>query len=106
MSGVRVASIVDDCHAEFDDVADCHGDRELPPSFAGLPHEPSDRAGGRVVPQRGNPAATDTHWRVEVGDLDQASAGAMSLLLLVISLVTIAVSYGLMERLMRRRRTA
>jgi len=37
---------------------------------------------------------------------DQASAGAMSLLLLVISLVTIAVSYGSMQRLMRRRRAA
>ena len=37
---------------------------------------------------------------------DHASAGAMSLLLLVISLVTIAVSYGLVERLMRRRRSA
>lgn len=35
---------------------------------------------------------------------DHASAGAMSLLLLVISLVTIAVSYGLVERLMKRRR--
>ena len=36
---------------------------------------------------------------------DNASAGAMSGLLLVVSLVTIAVSYGLVERLMRRRRT-
>lgn len=35
---------------------------------------------------------------------DHASAGAMSLLLLVISLVTIAISYGLVERLMKRRR--
>jgi molybdate transport system permease protein len=35
---------------------------------------------------------------------DHASAGAMSLLLLVISLVTIAVSYGLADRLLRRRR--
>lgn len=35
---------------------------------------------------------------------EHASAGAMSLLLLVISLVTIAVSYGVVERLMQRRR--
>lgn len=37
---------------------------------------------------------------------DHASAGAMSLLLLVISLVTIAVSYGLVERLMKKRRAS
>lgn len=36
---------------------------------------------------------------------DHASAGAMAALLLVISLVTIAVSYGVVERLMRRRRS-
>jgi molybdate transport system permease protein len=35
---------------------------------------------------------------------DHAAAGAMSLLLLVISLVTIAVSYGLADRLLKRRR--
>lgn len=35
---------------------------------------------------------------------DHVSAGHMSLLLLAISLVTIAVSYGLVERLMKRRR--
>lgn len=35
---------------------------------------------------------------------DHASAGAMAALLLVVSLVTIAISYGLVERLMRRRR--
>lgn len=35
---------------------------------------------------------------------DHASAGTMSLLLLMISLVTIAISYGLVERLMKRRR--
>lgn len=35
---------------------------------------------------------------------DQASAGAMALLLLVVSLVTIAVSYGIAGRLMSRRR--
>lgn len=35
---------------------------------------------------------------------DHGAAGGMSLLLLVISLVTIAVSYGLVDRLMRRRR--
>ncbi|MDP2751591.1 MAG: molybdate ABC transporter permease subunit [Rhodocyclaceae bacterium] len=35
---------------------------------------------------------------------DHASAGAMSFLLLVISLVTIAVSYGFVERLMKKRR--
>ena len=39
------------------------------------------------------------------GSID-AAAGAMSLLLLVISLVTIAVSYGLAERLLKRRRLA
>lgn len=37
---------------------------------------------------------------------DQTSAGAMSLLLLLISLATIAISYGLVERLMHRRRSA
>lgn len=37
---------------------------------------------------------------------DTASAGAMALLLLLISLVTIAVSYGLMDRLMRKRRAS
>ena len=37
---------------------------------------------------------------------DHASAGAMAAMLLVISLVTMAVSYGLVERLMRRRRSA
>jgi molybdate transport system permease protein len=36
---------------------------------------------------------------------DHAAAGQMSLLLLAISLVTIAVSYGLADRLMKRRRT-
>jgi molybdate transport system permease protein len=35
---------------------------------------------------------------------DHASAGAMSLLLLLVSLVTIAVSYGLADRLLKRRR--
>jgi molybdate transport system permease protein len=42
----------------------------------------------------------------EVQSFHQASAGAMALLLLVISLLTIAVSYGMVERLMRRRRAA
>lgn len=37
---------------------------------------------------------------------DTASAGAMALLLLLISLVTIAVSYGLVDRLMRKRRAS
>ena len=37
---------------------------------------------------------------------DHASAGAMALLLLVISLVTIAISYGLADRLLRRRHLA
>jgi molybdate transport system permease protein len=36
---------------------------------------------------------------------DHAAAGQMSLLLLAISLVTIAVSYGLADRLMKRRRS-
>jgi molybdate transport system permease protein len=42
----------------------------------------------------------------KVQSFDTASAGAMAALLLVISLVTIGVSYGLVERLMRRRRAA
>jgi molybdate transport system permease protein len=37
---------------------------------------------------------------------DHASAGSMALLLMVISLVTIAVSYGLVDRLMKKRRLA
>ncbi len=41
----------------------------------------------------------------KVQSFDHAAAGAMSALLLVISLVTIAVSYGLVARLMRRRAT-
>jgi molybdate transport system permease protein len=40
----------------------------------------------------------------KVQGFDQRSAGAMSLLLLVVSLVTIAVVYGLVDRLMKRRR--
>lgn len=42
----------------------------------------------------------------KVQSFDQHSAGVMALLLLVISLVTIAVSYGLVERLMQKRRAA
>jgi len=42
----------------------------------------------------------------KVQSFDHQSAGAMALLLLVISLVTIGVSYGMVERLMRRRRAA
>ncbi|MCH2220055.1 MAG: molybdate ABC transporter permease subunit [Dechloromonas sp.] len=42
----------------------------------------------------------------KVQSFDQHAAGAMALLLLVISLVTIGVSYGMVERLMRRRRSA
>lgn len=41
----------------------------------------------------------------KVQSFDLASAGAMAFLLLIISLVTIAVSYGLVERLMRHRRS-
>lgn len=41
----------------------------------------------------------------KVQSFDLAAAGAMALLLLVISLVTIGVSYGLVERLMRHRRS-
>ncbi|WP_305042280.1 molybdate ABC transporter permease subunit [Geoalkalibacter sp.] len=41
----------------------------------------------------------------KVQSFDLGAAGAMALLLLVISLVTIAVSYGLVEKLMRRRRS-
>ena len=40
----------------------------------------------------------------KVQSFDHRSAGAMALLLLVISLVTIGVSYGIVERLMQRRR--
>jgi molybdate transport system permease protein len=42
----------------------------------------------------------------KVQSFDQHSAGVMALLLLVISLVTIAVSYGLVERLMQKRHAA
>lgn len=41
----------------------------------------------------------------KVQSFDLAAAGAMAFLLLIISLVTIAVSYGLVERLMRHRRS-
>jgi molybdate transport system permease protein len=42
----------------------------------------------------------------KVQSFDHRSAGAMALLLLVISLVTIGVSYGMVEGMMRRRRAA
>ena len=41
----------------------------------------------------------------KVQSFDHSSAGNMSLMLLVISLMTIAVSYGFMERLLRRRKS-
>lgn len=41
----------------------------------------------------------------KVQSFDYASASAMALFLMVISLIAIAVSYGLVERMMRRRRT-
>ena len=41
----------------------------------------------------------------KVQSFDFSAAGTMALLLLVISLVTIAISYGLVDRLMRRRRS-
>lgn len=42
----------------------------------------------------------------KVQSFDLGAAGAMSLLLLLISLVTIGISYGLVERLMRHRRSS
>lgn len=64
--------------------------------------------GGVVLMAGGNiPGETQTvaiaiYDRVQ--SFDHASAGALSLLLLI-SLVTIASSYGLVERLMGRRRS-
>ena len=59
---------------------------------------------GGNIPGETKTMAISIYDRVQ--SFDHASAGTMSLLLLVISLVTIAVSYGWVDRLMRRRRTA
>jgi molybdate transport system permease protein len=57
---------------------------------------------GGSIPGETKTVAISIYDRAQ--SFDQASAGSMALLLLVISLVTIAVSYGLVERLMKRRR--
>lgn len=59
---------------------------------------------GGNIPGETKTVAISIYDRVQ--SFDYASAGAMALLLLLISLVAIAVSYGLVERMMRRRRTA
>ncbi len=58
---------------------------------------------GGNIPGETQTVAIAIYDRVQ--SFDHASAGALSLLLLLISLVTIAISYGLVERLMRRRRS-
>jgi molybdate transport system permease protein len=57
---------------------------------------------GGNIPGETKTVAIAIYDRAQAFDL--AAAGSMSLLLLAISLVTIAVSYGYVERLMRRRR--
>ncbi|MBL8527318.1 MAG: molybdate ABC transporter permease subunit [Burkholderiales bacterium] len=57
---------------------------------------------GGNIPGETRTVAISIYDKVQSFDLH--SAGAMALLLLVISLVTIGVSYGLMERLIQRRR--
>lgn len=59
---------------------------------------------GGNIPGETKTVAIAIYDRVQSFDL--ASAGAMAALLLLISLVTIAVSFGLVERLMRRRRSS
>ncbi len=57
---------------------------------------------GGSIPGETRTVAISIYDKVQSFDL--RSAGAMALLLLAISLVTIGVSYGMVERLMRRRR--
>ena len=58
---------------------------------------------GGNIPGRTQTVAISIYDRVQ--SFDFAAAGAMSLLLLLVSLVTIAVGYGLVDRLMRSRRS-
>lgn len=58
---------------------------------------------GGNIPGETRTLAISIYDRVQA--FDTASAGAMAMLLLVLSLVTIAVAYGLTGRLLRRRRT-
>lgn len=58
---------------------------------------------GGNIPGETQTVAISIYDRVQAFDF--SSAGIMSLLLLLISLVTIAISYGMVERLMRRRRS-
>jgi molybdate transport system permease protein len=57
---------------------------------------------GGNIPGETQTVAISIYDRVQ--SFDFSTAGAMSLLLLGISLVTIAISYGMADRLMRRRR--
>jgi molybdate transport system permease protein len=59
---------------------------------------------GGNIPGETQTVAISIYDRMQ--SFDQASAGAMALLLLLVSLATIGVSYGLADRLMRRRRSA
>lgn len=58
---------------------------------------------GGNIPGETKTVAISIYDKVQAFEL--GAAGAMALLLLVISLVTIGVSYGLVERLMRHRRS-
>lgn len=58
---------------------------------------------GGNIPGETKTVAISIYDKVQAFDL--GAAGAMALLLLLISLVTIAISYGLVERLMRHRRS-
>lgn len=57
---------------------------------------------GGNIPGETRTVAISIYDRVQA--FDHGSAGAMSLLLLAVSLATIAVGYGLVDRIMRRRR--
>jgi molybdate transport system permease protein len=57
---------------------------------------------GGNIPGETQTVAISIYDRTQSFDL--AAAGAMSLLLLIVALATIAVSYGLVDRLMKRRR--
>ena len=59
---------------------------------------------GGNIPGETQTLSISIYDRVQAFDF--SAAGKMSFLLLVISLVTIAVSYGVADRLMRRRRTS
>ena len=57
---------------------------------------------GGNIPGETQTVAIAIYDRVQ--SFDHASAGAMSLALLLVSLATIAVSYGLADRILRARR--